>query len=60
MKIEYKAKDIILGSLSENDTWIARKLTTDHNTENEAEVNRILDQHPGEHKMNIFRGKISV
>lgn len=44
------------GSLSENDTWIAKKLTTDHNTDNQAEVKRILDEHPGEQKRNIFRG----
>ncbi len=47
---------IDLGSLSENDTWIAKKLTTDHNTDNQAEIKRILDDHPGEQKRNIFRG----
>lgn len=46
----------VLGSLSENDTWIAKKLTVDHNTDNQAEIKRILDEHPGEQKRNIFRG----
>lgn len=45
-----------LGSLSENETWIAKKLTTDHNTDNQAEIKRILDAHPGEHKRDIIRG----
>lgn len=46
----------VLGSLSENDTWVAKKLTTDHNTDNPVEVKRILQDHPGEHRRNIFRG----
>lgn len=46
----------VLGSLSENDTWIAKKLTTDHNTDNQAEVKRILDEHPGEQRTDIFKG----
>ena len=45
-----------VGSLSENDTWVAKKLTVDHNTDNQAEVKRILEEHPGEQKRNIFRG----
>ena len=47
---------LFLGSLSENDTWVAKKLTTDHNTDNQAEIKRILEEHPGEQKRNIFRG----
>jgi len=35
---------------------LPKKLTVDHNTENETEVNRILNEHPGEQRMNIFRG----
>jgi pyruvate dehydrogenase phosphatase len=31
-------------------------LTVDHNTDNQAEVKRILEEHPGEPKRNIFRG----
>ena len=42
--------------MSENDTWVAKKLTTDHNTDNQAEIKRILDEHPGEQKRSIFRG----
>ena len=45
-----------IGSLSENDTWVAKKLTVDHNTDNQAEVKRILEEHPGEKKRSIFRG----
>jgi len=46
----------VLGSLSENDTWIAKKITTDHNTDNKDEIKRILDDHPGEQKRSIFLG----
>lgn len=46
----------VLGSLSENDTWIAKKLTVDHNTDNPAEIKRILEAHPGEQRRHIFRG----
>jgi len=46
----------VLGSLSENDTWIAKKITTDHNTDNQREIQRIMEKHPGEQKRSIFQG----
>ncbi len=39
---------IVLGSLSENDTWVATKLTQEHSAENPAEASRIMEEHPGE------------
>ena len=45
----------VLGSLSENETWVAKRLTSAHATDNETEVQRILDEHPGEHKHDIFK-----
>ena len=39
---------VVLGSISENDTWIAKKLTTEHSTENAKEMKRIQDEHPAE------------
>lgn len=37
----------VLGSI-ENNKWVAQKLITEHNTDNTAEVQRILDEHPNE------------
>ena len=39
---------VVLGSLSENDTWIAKKLTTEHSSDNPKEIKRIQDEHPKE------------
>ena len=39
---------VVLGSISENDTWIAKKLTTEHSTDNPKELKRIQDEHPSE------------
>ncbi|KAK9885766.1 hypothetical protein WA026_013637 [Henosepilachna vigintioctopunctata] len=36
----------VLGSLSETNSWIANKLTLEHNIDNSAEVERILSEHP--------------
>lgn len=38
----------VLGSLSENETWVAKSLTTAHCATNQKEVDRIEDNHPGE------------
>lgn len=37
----------VLGSV-ENNEWVAKKLVTEHNTDNTAEVQRILGEHPNE------------
>ena len=46
----------VLGSLSENETWVAKKLTTEHNSDNREEVQRILSEHPGENPRDIIKG----
>ena len=39
---------VVLGSISENDTWIAKKLTTEHSSDNPKELKRIQSEHPKE------------
>ncbi|TRY74622.1 hypothetical protein TCAL_06352 [Tigriopus californicus] len=46
----------VLGSLSENETWVAKKLTVEHNADNPDEVARIASEHPGEPIRDIMRG----
>jgi len=46
----------VVGTLSENDTWIATKLNSEHNAENKAEVERIVREHPGENQRDIIKG----
>ena len=46
----------VVGSLSENETWVAKKLTTEHNSDNQEEVQRILSEHPGEKARDIIKG----
>lgn len=36
----------VLGSQTESDSWIAKKLTTEHNIYNKSEVERIIKEHP--------------
>ena len=48
--------EAVLGSLSENDTWVAKKLTTAHNSDNQIEVDRIVSEHPGEKARDIIKG----
>merc|ERR1712013_736257 len=36
----------VVGSLSDTDTWLAKKLTQEHNSDNQKEVKRILAEHP--------------
>lgn len=36
----------VLGVLTEENTWLAKKLTTEHNADNICEVNRIRSEHP--------------
>ncbi|KAF2896745.1 hypothetical protein ILUMI_09428 [Ignelater luminosus] len=36
----------VLGVLSDTNSWIAKKLTVEHNTYNQNEVNRIIKEHP--------------
>lgn len=36
----------VLGVLTEENTWLAKKLSVEHNADNIAEVNRIRNEHP--------------
>jgi len=46
----------VIGTMSENDTWIPVKLTNEHHEGNKAEVQRILAEHPGENPNHIIKG----
>lgn len=46
----------VVGSLSETDTWLAKKLTVEHNSDNQKEVKRILDEHPQNEHHTIIKG----
>ena len=46
----------MIGSLSENDTWLAKKLTNEHNSDNMKEVKRILSEHPDHEHHHIIKG----
>ena len=46
----------VVGSLSDTDTWLAKKLTTEHNSDNQKEVKRILAEHPENEHHHIIKG----
>jgi pyruvate dehydrogenase phosphatase len=46
----------VVGSLSDTDTWLAKKLTTEHNSDNQKEVKRILSEHPENEHHHIIKG----
>jgi len=46
----------VVGSLSETDTWIAKKMTQEHNSDNQKEVKRILAEHPETEHHHIIKG----
>ena len=45
---------MVLGTLSENETWVATKLSADHSPENPSEWKRICSEHPGERGDVVF------
>nr|CAD7198422.1 unnamed protein product [Timema douglasi] len=45
----------VLGVLTDVNTWMAKKLSIEHNTDNSAEVNRILAEHPSNERDTIIR-----
>lgn len=45
----------VLGMLSDVSTWTAKKLTTEHNTDNHEEVERILREHPNNERDTIIK-----
>merc|ERR1719154_85320 len=46
----------VVGSLSDTDTWIAKKMTQEHNSDNQKEVKRILAEHPETEHHHIIKG----
>ena len=46
----------VVGYLSDTDTWMAKKLTTEHNSDNTKEVKRILAEHPDTESHTIIKG----
>lgn len=45
----------VLGVLTDVNTWTAKKLTTEHNTDNQEEVQRILREHPNNERDTIIK-----
>ncbi|XP_075229114.1 pyruvate dehydrogenase [acetyl-transferring]-phosphatase 1-like protein, mitochondrial [Lycorma delicatula] len=45
----------VLGVLSDSDTWIAKKVSIEHNTDNPDEVGRILREHPDNERDTVIR-----
>ncbi|KAF4517785.1 hypothetical protein B566_EDAN002990 [Ephemera danica] len=45
----------VLGSLSELNRWIATKLTTEHNSDNVKELERILAEHPNNERDSVIK-----
>lgn len=45
----------VLGVLSELNTWTARKLTLEHNSDNRPEVERILAEHPSNERDTVIK-----
>lgn len=45
----------VLGTLSEDDGWSAKLMTVEHNTDNRAEVERIVSEHPPNEKSTIIK-----
>lgn len=46
----------VLGSVTEDGHWRAKKMNSEHNAENIAEVKRILSEHPNSERDTIIRG----
>ena len=46
----------VVGYLSDTDTWMAKKLTNEHNSDNNKEVKRILSEHPEPEHHHIIKG----
>lgn len=46
----------VLGSINEHGHWTAKKMNTEHNAENTAEVKRLLSEHPYNERDTVVRG----
>lgn len=44
----------VLGVLTEENSWVVKKLTSEHNADNVAEVNRIRSEHPENEKHTVI------
>lgn len=47
----------VLGSINESGEWEMKRLTTEHNTDNNAEVHRITGSHPLSERDTVIRGE---
>lgn len=47
----------VLGTISDTGQWQTRKLTNEHNSDNVAEVRRILGEHPSTERDSVIRGE---
>ncbi|KAL4717815.1 hypothetical protein ACJJTC_000964 [Scirpophaga incertulas] len=45
----------VLGTLTEENEWIAKKITREHNSENFDELKRIWNEHPDEERRTVIR-----
>lgn len=45
----------VLGTMTEDNEWIAKKITKEHNTENFDELKRIWNEHPDEERKTVIR-----
>lgn len=45
----------VLGTLSDTNSWLAKKLTQEHNSYNQTEVKRIIKEHPYNESLTVLR-----
>lgn len=45
----------VVGTMKEDNEWIAKKITKEHNTENFDELKRIWNEHPDEERKSVIR-----
>lgn len=45
----------VIGVLSDTDTWTAKKVSVEHNTDNQTEVKRILNEHPSNERDTVIK-----
>lgn len=45
----------VIGVLTDDNNWIAKKVSVEHNTDNVREVERILNEHPKNERDTVIR-----
>uniref|UniRef100_A0A1B6CKV2 PPM-type phosphatase domain-containing protein n=1 Tax=Clastoptera arizonana TaxID=38151 RepID=A0A1B6CKV2_9HEMI len=45
----------VIGVLNDSETWTAKKVSVEHNTDNQGEVERILNEHPNNEKDTVLK-----